>query len=428
MKWRTSYFPEGGTGDGPVLAYRSTPKGSTPDPVAHLLEFARRHLGMDVALVGEFVNEDEVYRAVSGDRSRIRVHPGSSIGRANSYCQLVVDGKIPFFIPDARNDPRVSGLSSTGELGIGSFIGVPVLTSDGRLYGALCCLSAEPNPGLSDSDAQFLEVIADLAAEALEGRELELRDEQEATKAVQRLMAADACRTVFQPLKDLWEDSVVGYEALSRFDQQQVRNPEQLFNLAWSRGLGSELELHAVRTAVRSIPLLPGDAYVALNVSPQTIVEGGLREALEGAQMDHLVLEITEHAPVQDYDELARCLKPFRDEGMFLAIDDAGAGYASLRHILRLDPDAVKIDASLTRNIDEDPRLLALAAALISFCSGIGATVVAEGIETEREEAALRELGIRYAQGFHIGPPASAESLSARLNQMGSKASEDQAS
>jgi EAL domain-containing protein (putative c-di-GMP-specific phosphodiesterase class I) len=124
---------------------------------------------------------------------------------------------------------------------------------------------------------------------------------------------------------------------------------------------------------------------------------------------ERLVVEITEHEPVEDYDALARSLQPLRDLGVRIAIDDAGAGYASLRHTLALAPDMVKVDISLTRSIDIDRGRRAIASALISFADEMDMTIIAEGIETEAELATLLDLGVRYGQGYHLAEPAALE-------------------
>jgi len=134
-------------------------------------------------------------------------------------------------------------------------------------------------------------------------------------------------------------------------------------------------------------------------------VSDRLRDLLERADPSRIVVEVTEHAPVADYDELREALSGLRERGVRLAIDDAGAGFASLRHIIRLDPDLIKLDITLTRQIETDPVRQALAVALVSFAEQIGATVVAEGVESELELEALRRAGIRHAQGFLLGRP-----------------------
>jgi EAL domain-containing protein (putative c-di-GMP-specific phosphodiesterase class I) len=125
--------------------------------------------------------------------------------------------------------------------------------------------------------------------------------------------------------------------------------------------------------------------------------------------LSRVVLEITEHTTVEDYAKLHEVLRPLRERGMRLSIDDAGAGYSSFRHILRLRPDFIKLDISLTRDIDSDRGRRALAAALIGFARETGAELIAEGVETESELATLRKLGVHKAQGYLLGRPAPFE-------------------
>jgi EAL domain-containing protein (putative c-di-GMP-specific phosphodiesterase class I) len=117
------------------------------------------------------------------------------------------------------------------------------------------------------------------------------------------------------------------------------------------------------------------------------------------------VLEVTEHAPVDDYTELNSALRDLRRRGLRLAIDDAGAGFASLRHIVLLSPHLVKLDITLIRNVDSDEVRRAVVTAITAFASQIGARVVAEGVETAAELATLRDIGVQFAQGFFIGIP-----------------------
>lgn len=112
------------------------------------------------------------------------------------------------------------------------------------------------------------------------------------------------------------------------------------------------------------------------------------------------MLEVTEHTSVDDYAQIVAALKPLRDAGQKLAVDDAGAGYASFRHILRLQPDVIKLDISLIRQIDCYTGCRALAAALIRFADETASKIVAEGVETDAELQALRKLEVSSAQGY----------------------------
>src|SRR5207245_1819272 len=168
------------------------------------------------------------------------------------------------------------------------------------------------------------------------------------------------------------------------------QSPDVIFDEALAVGLGVELELAALETGLSALGHLPTGCYLSLNVSPTTVLSPRLADVLNGADSARIVLELTEHAEVADYDVLTRALETLRRGGVRLAVDDAGAGFASLRHIVRLSPDFIKLDVSLTRGIDIDPVRQSLAAALVSFAHDTGPVVVAEGIETEGELDAPR--------------------------------------
>jgi EAL domain-containing protein (putative c-di-GMP-specific phosphodiesterase class I) len=212
-------------------------------------------------------------------------------------------------------------------------------------------------------------------------------------------------RIVYQPIVDLANNRLAGVEALARFDVPPERGPQVWFADAAAAGLTLELELTAIRAALVELGRIPPASYLSLNMSPITAVSPQFAELLEDHQPERVVLEVTEHAPIEDYDELKEALHDLRAQGVRLAIDDAGAGFASLRHILQLDADVIKLDMSLTHHIDRDRAKRALAAGLISFASQIGAAIVAEGIETQSELETLRGLGVAYGQGFFLARP-----------------------
>lgn len=221
---------------------------------------------------------------------------------------------------------------------------------------------------------------------------------------------------VFQPVVDLRTDRVVGVEALARFSAEPVRPPDVWFDEAARLGLGVDLELAAVTAATAAIAEIPNDVYLAVNLSPEAVVSPRLHACLTGVPLDRLVLEITEHAQVDDYDGLSLALERLRAHGCRIAVDDAGAGYATFRHILRLAPHLIKLDTSLTMGIERDPVRLALARSLIDFANESGASIVAEGMESPAQIDVLRGLGATSAQGYHLGRPSSlAHALGARV-------------
>lgn len=127
-------------------------------------------------------------------------------------------------------------------------------------------------------------------------------------------------------------------------------------------------------------------------------------ELLNDVPPGRVVVEVTEHAIIRDFVLFRQALKPLRAK-VKIAVDDAGAGYSGLRHILDIQPDIIKLDMSLTRGINKDPARAALACALISFSRQIGSQIVAEGVETAAELATLKQLGTAFAQGYHLHRP-----------------------
>ena len=249
---------------------------------------------------------------------------------------------------------------------------------------------------------------AKLRAEVEEQRAADARRQREAQESRDRVgtaLADGGLRMVFQAIAELGSRTVVGHEALARFDVPPPRPPDVWFAEASAVGLGERLELGAVRAAIAAYDGAGGDGLLAVNVSPRTVVAPAFAQLLADTRRTRIVLEITEHAPVQDYDSLLAVLAELRAEGARLAVDDAGAGFASLSHILRLCPDIIKLDISLTRDVDADPVKRALTAALVAFSADIGATLLAEGIETEAELVCLEELGVSWGQGYHLARP-----------------------
>ncbi len=248
------------------------------------------------------------------------------------------------------------------------------------------------------------DLLREVAAQ-LRQQEIEAQVQRSRLERIKGLLLQRSIPMVFQPITELRTSRLVGLEALARFDGTTARTPETWLAEAEEVGLRMDLELAAVKAALPALSRLPETAFLAVNVSPETAVASRLLSALSSTPLDRIVIEITEHAPVIDYGGLNDGLEELRRRGVRLAIDDAGAGFASLRHIVRMAPEFIKLDISLTRGIDLDPACRALTTALISFASEIGATIIAEGIETEAELETLRSLGVSWGQGYHIAVP-----------------------
>ncbi|MEU2347924.1 EAL domain-containing protein [Modestobacter sp. NPDC049651] len=230
--------------------------------------------------------------------------------------------------------------------------------------------------------------------------------------AIVRLLAEDGLRTAFQPIVSLTDGRVLGVEALSRFPASDGRrSPEDWFADAARVGLAVDLEVHAALQALRLATALPGHVYVSVNFSPETLLWPGLPDALRQVPvpLSRIVVELTEHSAVEDYDALEAALRPLRDAGLRVAVDDAGAGYATFRHILRLAPDLIKLDRSLISGIDGDPAQRALAGAVVALAREMRGVVVAEGIERPAELAVALGIGVDAGQGYLLGRPSTDE-------------------
>ncbi|HWC36385.1 MAG TPA: EAL domain-containing protein [Mycobacteriales bacterium] len=230
---------------------------------------------------------------------------------------------------------------------------------------------------------------------------------------IESAMAPTGMTSVYQPVVGLSTNEIVGAEALARFTGPPQRPPNEWFDEAEEVGELTDLELRALEHALSGLDRLPPGSFMAINVSPTTAVSSKFAAVLAALPADRIVVELTEHNRVSDYATLMAHLEPFITRGGRIAVDDAGSGYAGLAHILRLHPQIIKLDAVLVTGIDADPARRALADSLVTFANEIGATIVAEGIETQAELDVLRELGVHWGQGFYLARP---QTLPVRLD------------
>jgi len=200
----------------------------------------------------------------------------------------------------------------------------------------------------------------------------------------------------------------VGYEALTRFVDGVA--PDVRFAEAQEVGMGERLEIATLTAAIEAAHELPADTWLNLNASPQLILAGSRLRDLLAAARRPIILEITEHAAVADYGEFRRAIEGL-GPNVKIAIDDAGAGYSSLHHILELGPSIVKLDRAIVSGLEADRARSALVAGMVHFARSTGIRLIAEGVETEAELAVLRGLDVALAQGYLLGRPAPAEEV-----------------
>ncbi|SNS55182.1 EAL domain, c-di-GMP-specific phosphodiesterase class I (or its enzymatically inactive variant) [Geodermatophilus pulveris] len=384
-----------------------TERTAAEQQIADLLGTARRSLDLSVAFLSRLDGTTQHLEVVESSVPFIR--DGATQRQDTSFCQAILDGRLPTVIPDVKREPVAMALPAARIPRIRSYVSAPVTLSDGSLYGTFCAFGFTSDKELGKRDEALMQVLASAAAVVVEP---EVRAQERRTEIEDRLgrvAAEGGPLVVLQPIVDLATGRRVGAEALSRFPADWERTPDVVFAEAHSIGLGHELELQALAGAAAHLDRV--DGYVAMNVSPATLLTPGCTRLLGALPLDRVVLELTEHDAVEDYDALAAVLTPFRAAGLRLAIDDVGAGFSSLRHIVTTAPDVIKLDRSIASGVATDRVLAALVGSMVAFAHGSGARVVAEGVETAADAAALGALGVDLGQGWFFGRPGPPEAL-----------------
>lgn len=385
---------------------RGTSRGVMAKPsLARALHAIRRHLDMDVAFISEMVEGRRVFRHVDARPGSELVQVGNSDPAEDSYCQRVIDGRLPELMTDACLNAEALSLPATRALPVGAHLSVPILLADGQVYGTFCCFSHSPDSSLTARDLAMMRVLAEMVAEQIQEELLTCQAIQVLDQRIDTVLESGGLQMVYQPIFDVLTKRAIGFESLARFSSEPYRSPDVWFAEAAMVNRELELESQAIRIALGALPQLAPDVYVAVNASPEMILKGDLTGMLRGFPLDRIVVEVTEHHAVERYEDISAVMSPLQAQGLRVAIDDAGAGYASFRHILNLRPHIVKLDISITRAIDTDHSRRALAAALRGFAHETGCSIVAEGVETASELDTLRGLGIGSAQGYHLGRP-----------------------
>jgi EAL domain-containing protein (putative c-di-GMP-specific phosphodiesterase class I) len=227
--------------------------------------------------------------------------------------------------------------------------------------------------------------------------------------AIDRVLAEpELIRPVFQPIVDLERGVASGYEMLARFSSPVSASPSVWLEEAGRRGVAERLEAMLVETGLDALDRLPDNCFLTINVSPLGLGSDAVTNVLDArTSLEGVVIEVTEQAVVEDYDDLEYVLRSLRAAGAAIAVDDAGAGYASLQHIVALRPQFVKLDRSLVTGLDRDEAKLAVIESLGTFCGRIDAWMVAEGVERPEEVAALQRLRVPLGQGAWLGMPVA---------------------
>jgi len=222
-------------------------------------------------------------------------------------------------------------------------------------------------------------------------------------RAIQFLCEPGVVEAYVQPVVRPADQLIVGYEALARMPLDPVRSPYWWLTKAEEVGLRASLEI-ACLAAATDLGTPPDDRLLFVNLSPSLLSEPAALVLLERLP-ERVVVELTEQEAVEDYDSLRHDLAPWLARGVRIAIDDAGAGYSSLRHVIELTPDFLKLDRELVRDLDRDRNRRALVSAMSAFAAEVGTSVIAEGVETAEELEVLRDAEVDLVQGYLLARP-----------------------
>ena len=383
--------------------------GTPEDAAKRICEEALRIDGVDNAVVRAFGGNGAALIMAAAGPTYTPGIVGSALSAQRSEHLAEMAPRGPWretFGPS--DDPHLSRLY---EAGLRVTINAPLVWNE-RVIGVVGLGSTSASPPLGDERMATVREFG-LVAGATIGPALAERARVEALReAVARTIESRAFHPVFQPVVDISTGAEIGFEALTRFDDGM--RPDLRFADAHAAGMGVELEVACLRAALESAASLPQGAWLSLNASPALAMSDGLLASTIDGSDRELVLEVTEHAPIESYSALRQSLSGLRDR-VRLAVDDAGSGYAGLQHILEIQPDIMKLDISLVRSADTDAGRRALIASMVAFARETGCTVLAEGIETQGEMDTMRALGVALGQGYLLGRPATAEAIGLRI-------------
>ena len=321
--------------------------------------------------------------------------------------ERIMDGPVPLDLSPATWPGNPHVLETALAEGLCNMVLAPIRW-EGALIGVLG-LGTNDDVARDQVEARFsyFEELGSYAGTFFGAQATAYRNRSALRSQLRHIIDARGFHPVFQPVVDLLSGAVVGYEALTRFEDGA--KPDVRFIEAHTVGLGTELEAVCVERALEASRSLPSEIFLSLNFSPAALLDGRAAATLAHAGRK-IIIEVTEHARIEDYAAVRQAVEAI--EGCRLAVDDAGAGYTSLNHILELRPDYVKLDISIVRGIDTNPARQAMAAGMCHFAAQSGTIIIAEGIETEAEAETLRNLGVPLGaggilgQGFHFAKPS----------------------
>lgn len=386
---------------------------SSPDPfvmAAGLLEPLARLTPLKTASITWFTADGRsVMLGIVGKNLPPFLRPGS----------VLPEHRNEYFRRQAASGPWITGWTVTekdggysrgvANMGVDAVVYIP-LSYDGRTIGMIGAAVANPAGGQA-TVAEHIPVLAemaDVAATTLGPAIAKLEERSSATHLIDEILLQHRYWPVFQPIRDIVSNQVVGFEALTRFDAPQ--STLRMFDHAALVGRGRDLEFATMQAAVKATRELPPNCWVSVNSSAALLSETDTLAGILDPLDRPAVIELSEHDLITDYAPIAAAMERL-GPGRELAVDDAGSGFASLRHILEVRPAFVKMDIGLVQGAATDLTRRALVAGFVHFARDADFTLVAEGIESEDDLETLKELGVALGQGYLLGRPERASFL-----------------
>ncbi len=374
------------------------------EEIGDMIEALRARLDMDVAFVSRQIGTTHRIFTHVAARGASPLSSGDHNTNDNSLCWLVIQGKLPERVTDTSQYEAAACLPITDAANVRAHFSVPMRRRDGRIHGSLCCFSYRPRPDIEERDMQMIRSVAAIVSDQIEGRiELEERGE-DAAQEIARLIWDDGLTIIHQPIYDLTDWHLIGHECLMRNKANPSQSPRDLFEQARASGKTLELELHVARKALATLdPAFP-ERFVAIKVSPATLASEALAQLIPEGLAARLVIELNEPDRAEQHAAVKAAIQRLKERA-WVAVNSAEAGFSGLQSLVDLEPDILKIGREFLAGVAKDPSRRALVKAVVQFAAETGVTLIAQGVETREDLQALRELGVRFAEGYILGKP-----------------------
>ena len=383
----------------------STSEEDGKNLIQDILKSLRTEIGMDVAFIAEFSEGKRIFRYIDASEESPPVKPGDGDPIEHTYCQRVINGQLPDIIFDISSLPPHEQLAVAEDYKIRSYLCVPITFADGRIYGSLGCIGHQPNWQINQQDIQLMSAMAEVYGQWFNAQE-RIHDHQlDMEEKVRAALSGQLLEVLYQPIFDITQDKVVGFESLARIHSKDGLNPLSLFREAEALGHKVELELKAIRLGLQGLDYYRETQFVSVNASMDTALSPQLPDVLEHADMKRVVLEINDPMDLPIFSRVTKSLRTLLNRGLRIALDDRALGTEGLKQLDSLGPDIIKLKVRNVLHMKGD-RLLKLQASPFSgYSEENTCKLIVEGIETEQQLKTILELGITHAQGYWLGEP-----------------------